>query len=333
MAQILPIRFQEHLQLQNLGINPANIGFSTLTMESDKFICIREKVGEQAQVVIIDMNDPSNPIRRPISADSAIMNPASKVIALKAGKTLQIFNIEMKSKMKAHTMTDDVTFWKWISLNTVALVTDNAVYHWSMEGESQPVKMFDRHSSLAGCQIINYRTDAKQKWLLLTGISAQQNRVVGAMQLYSVDRKVSQPIEGHAASFAQFKMEGNAEESTLFCFAVRGQAGGKLHIIEVGTPPTGNQPFPKKAVDVFFPPEAQNDFPVAMQISEKHDVVFLITKYGYIHLYDLETGTCIYMNRISGETIFVTAPHEATAGIIGVNRKDKSYQFVWKKRT
>ncbi|KAL7986940.1 hypothetical protein Chor_005859, partial [Crotalus horridus] len=262
-------------------------------MESDKFICIREKVGEQAQVVIIDMNDPNNPIRRPISADSAIMNPASKVIALKAGKTLQIFNIEMKSKMKAHTMTDDVTFWKWISLNTVALVTDNAVYHWSMEGESQPVKMFDRHSSLA----------------------------VGAMQLYSVDRKVSQPIEGHAASFAQFKMEGNAEESTLFCFAVRGQAGGKLHIIEVGAPPTGNQPFPKKAVDVFFPPEAQNDFPVAMQISEKHDVVFLITKYGYIHLYDLETGTCIYMNRISGETIFVTAPHEATAGIIGVNRK------------
>ena len=121
------------------------------------------------------------------------------------------------------------------------------------------------------------------------------------MQLYSVDRKVSQPIEGHAASFAQFKMEGNTEESTLFCFAVRGQAGGKvsdvnalsmetdfnviciavtnppwfscvfslsmqLHIIEVGTPPAGNQPFPKKAVDVFFPPEAQNDFPVAMQV-------------------------------------------------------------------
>uniref|UniRef100_A0A8C5BGP1 Clathrin, heavy chain a (Hc) n=1 Tax=Gadus morhua TaxID=8049 RepID=A0A8C5BGP1_GADMO len=87
--------------LQNLGINPANIGFSTLTMESDKFICIREKVGEQAQVVIIDMADPNTPIRRPISADSAIMNPASKVIALKAAKTLQIFNIEMKSKMKA----------------------------------------------------------------------------------------------------------------------------------------------------------------------------------------------------------------------------------------
>lgn len=52
-------------------------------MESDKFICVREKVGDNNQVVIIDMNDSSNPIRRPISADSAIMNPASKVIALK----------------------------------------------------------------------------------------------------------------------------------------------------------------------------------------------------------------------------------------------------------
>ena len=50
-----------------MGINPANIGFSTLTMESDKFICIREKVGDTAQVVILDMADVANPIRRPIS--------------------------------------------------------------------------------------------------------------------------------------------------------------------------------------------------------------------------------------------------------------------------
>jgi hypothetical protein len=35
-------------------------------------------------------------------------------------------------------------------------------------------------------------------------------------------------------------------------------------------------------------------------------------------------GACIYMNRISGETIFVTAEHEATNSIIGVNKKDKS---------
>lgn len=74
-------------QLTNVGIQASNIGFNNLTMESDKFICVREKSGETAQVVIIDMADPTNPIRRPISGDSAIMNPASKVIALK-GKNL-----------------------------------------------------------------------------------------------------------------------------------------------------------------------------------------------------------------------------------------------------
>ena len=66
-----------------MGINVQQIGFATLTMESDKFICVREKVADTSQVVIIDLADATNPIRRPITADSAIMNPASKVIALK----------------------------------------------------------------------------------------------------------------------------------------------------------------------------------------------------------------------------------------------------------
>lgn len=43
----------------------------------------------------------------------------------------------------------------------------------SPSGDSQPYKMFDRHSSLAGCQIINYRTNQDATWLLLIGISAQ----------------------------------------------------------------------------------------------------------------------------------------------------------------
>lgn len=118
-----------------------------------------------------------------------------------AAKTLQIFNIEMKSKLKAHTMTEDVMFWKWISVNTVALVTDSAVYHWSMEGDSQPAKVFDRHASLAGCQIINYRTDQQQKWLLLIGISAQvwkhvrarMRRIKGLLILAQRNRKQSFP--------------------------------------------------------------------------------------------------------------------------------------------
>ena len=94
----------------------------------------------------------------------------------------------------------------------------------------------------------------------------------------------------------------------------------QLHIVEIDHQ-SPDPPFAKKNVDVYFPPEATNDFPVAMQVSKKHGIVYLVTKYGFIHLYDLESGACVYMNRISGETIFVTAEHDATNGIIGVNKK------------
>lgn len=58
-----------------------------------------------------------------------------------------------------------------------------------------------------------------------------------------------------------------------------------------------------------------------MQVSKRYGIIYLVTKYGFIHLYDVETGTCIYMNRISGETMFVTCEQPSTGGILGVNRK------------
>ncbi|RKO96471.1 hypothetical protein CAUPRSCDRAFT_4164, partial [Caulochytrium protostelioides] len=202
------------------------------------------------------------------------------------------------------------------------LVTDSAVYHWPIEGSdaSGPKKIFDRHDTLAGTQIISYRINASATWHILVGISARDGRVVGNMQLYSKERGVSQPLEGHAAVFADIMLEDATAPTHVFAFAVRSAVGAKLHVIEIDHQ-DGTPVFPKKVVDVYFPPEAVNDFPVSMQVSKRYHIAFLVTKYGFIHLYDLESGTCIYMNRISGDTIFVTAVLEATSGLIGVNRK------------
>ena len=71
-----------NLQLPAVGINPQFITFTHVTMESDKYICVRE-TSPQNTVVIIDMNLPMQPLRRPITADSALMNPNSKILALK----------------------------------------------------------------------------------------------------------------------------------------------------------------------------------------------------------------------------------------------------------
>ncbi|AEO66194.1 88878c0b-bf59-4b83-8599-8676777a870a [Thermothielavioides terrestris] len=325
MAPALPIKFQELLQLGSLGVNQTAITFNTCTLESDSFVCLRDKKDEASspEVLIVDLKNANNVIRRPIKADSAIMHWSRQVIALKAqSRTLQIFDLEQKQKLKSTTMSEDVSFWKWTSERTLGLVTESAIYHWDVFDPTQvaPVKIFERNINLQNNQIINYRTSADGKWMVVVGISQQQGRVVGAMQLYSKDRGISQAIEGHAAAFGTIRLEGAPEDTKLFSFAVRTAVGAKLHIVEVDHPET-NPVFPKKAVDVFFPPEAANDFPVALQISQKYGIIYLITKYGFIHLYDLETATCIFMNRISGETIFTACGDKESTGILGINRK------------
>ena len=98
------------------------------------------------------------------------------------------------------------------------------------------------------------------------------------MQLYSKDRGISQAIEGHAAAFGTLRLAGAPQDTKVFTFAVRTETGAaKLHVVEVDHP-EGNPVFPKKAVDVYFPAEAANDFPVSIQVSQKYGVVYLVTK-------------------------------------------------------
>ncbi|KAI2792259.1 putative clathrin heavy chain [Penicillium oxalicum] len=321
----LPIKFTELINLTNVGIAQPSIGFTSCTLESDHYVCVRQKLDEdeKPQVIIVDLKNNNDVMRRPINADSAIMHWSKNIIALKAqGRTIQIFDLAAKQKLKSAVMNEDIVYWKWFSERSLGLVTETSVYHWDVYDATQqnPVKMFDRLPNLSGCQIINYRVNAEEKWMVVVGISQQQGRVVGSMQLYSKERGISQFIEGHAAAFADINVEGSPLPHHLFTFAVRTQTGAKLQIAEIDHQEP-NPRFQKKAVEVYFPQEAVNDFPVAMQVSTKYDIVYLVTKYGFIHLYDLETGTCIFMNRISSETIFTTAADTEGAGLVGVNRK------------
>ena len=152
--EALPIKFKEHVQLTNVGISTTTITNKSLSMESEKFICVLEKINDENQMVIIDMDDTTNSIRRPIlaeiSANSVIMNPVNKVIAIKVEKKIQILNVESESEIKDYVMENDIIFWKWISADTLAIVTENSVYHWNIEGDSIPQKIFDLHASLSG---------------------------------------------------------------------------------------------------------------------------------------------------------------------------------------
>ena len=219
-------------------------------------------------------------------------------------------------------MEEEVVFWKWISSSYIGIVTLKCVYHWHIEGTGGPKKIFDRHSSLENCQIINYKCNAALSWCFLIGIYSRDHGVGGTIQLFSESKSASQIIDGHAAAFADLLMKSDYATYTvnLFCFASRASASlSKLHIVEIDH----NDAYPtfqKVSSDIFFPTDTPDDFPVALQIGHRFDIIYMITKLGFIHLYDLQSGACIFMNRVSMDTIFVTTEYIQEDGIIGVNR-------------
>lgn len=225
----------------------------------------------------------------------------------------------MKTKMKQYAMTEPIQYWSWINSSTLAIVTQNLVYHWSMEGTEDPKKVFEKHSNFENATIINYRVDKSEKWLLLIGLKRLENGFMqGVMQLYSVEKSATQAIEGHAAAFMEYRLTPTYT-TTLICIAANTQQGGKLFVMEVPTQTPPEAPkLQRRMAPITFP--VNTDFPVALQVSEKHGIIYMITKAGFLFLYEASTATLIYKNRISAETIFITAPYTANNGLIGINK-------------
>ena len=303
------------------------ITFANVTLESDKYVCVRE-TAPSSQLLVVDLANPQQAQRRPITAESAIMNPSEQIIALKAkvegvqGDNLQVFNLGTKQKLKAIQFGEAVVYWKWFDDSNLSLVTANSVYHWDINSSSNPVKVFDRAANLANTQIISYRVDLSQKWCVLVGIAPgapeRPQLVKGFMQLYSVEQGRSQSLDAHAAVF------GNVGSKSVIAFAqkklVDGAPVSKLHVIELGPP---GQTTIKKNADLFFPPEFADDFPVSMQVGDKYGLVYVVTKLGLLFVYDLETAAPVYRTRISQDPIFTACGSErlAPAGVVAINRK------------
>jgi clathrin heavy chain len=299
-------------------------------MESDKFITVCENVAGAAQVAIVDMTMGNSVTRQKMAAQAAIMNPVSRVIALRAEQQLQIFNLELRSKMKSYTMPVPVQFWKWTSPNNIALVTATSVFHWSIEGETAPVKVFDRNPGmLDGTQVINYQVSADGKWCILVAISAGppgptgQPTINGNMQLYSIEKGVSQMLQGHSAVFSTLKVPGRDDLAQILCFEdKKPNEPAKLLIMEVGR--DKNAPggvFRIAPQNIPVPADAANDFPVAMTVSRKHDILYMISKMGYLYIFDCFTGKAIYRARVTTDTVFVACEHVATGGMLCVTSR------------
>lgn len=57
------------------------------------------------------------------------------------------------------------------------------------------------------------------------------------------------------------------------------------------------------------------------QISHKYSLIYVITKLGLLFVYDLETATAVYRNRISPDPIFLTTEASSVGGFYAINRR------------
>jgi len=156
-----------------------------------------------------------------------------------------------------------------------------------------------------------------RKGLITNILFVQDGRVVGNMQLYSVERKISQTIPGHAAAFTEMTLPGQTQPSTFICFASRNDpAAAKFYVFEVGKKDTV-----RKATDIFFAPNDAADFPLAIVVSPKTQLAYMITKQGTLYIYELSTAKLVFMTKFSQTVVFTACLHESTDGALAVNLK------------
>jgi clathrin heavy chain len=161
-----PLKGQQVLLLTDLGISPQSIKFTNVTAESARFIVVKE----DTKVHIVSVAN-KKATSLPVTVDSAIMNPISNVMGLRAKNNLQIYNLDLKSRMKTTEANENVLFWKWLDGRTIAYVTGTSVFHWSVEGDTVPEKKFEIVAEERQMQIINYDSSKDGNWLFLQGIA------------------------------------------------------------------------------------------------------------------------------------------------------------------
>jgi clathrin heavy chain len=171
---------------------------------------------------------------------------------------------------------------------------------------------------------MSYDVDPAEQWCFLVGLySLDQKNINAYMQLYNIERKQQQLLEGYSGCFANLPMTDSAPSFTnnLFAFCEKkvGETVNRLHIMEIGNPAPGANKF-KVSSEIQMAADAVGDFPVLMQVAPKYGIIFIITKFGYLFMYEASTAALVYRQRITDQLIFVSVRNMTTDGMICINK-------------
>ncbi|KYN98001.1 putative clathrin heavy chain [Plasmodium gaboni] len=347
--------------LINYDIQNESFRLGNVSVEGDKYICVKENVNDNTQVVVINLHN-KNSTRKHMKAESVIIHPNDPILALKGTIKnmntifLQVFNIETKEKICSLNLNEYMNYWKWINNDTIAIVCEKNIYHWNIDIHNTRknkdnnndnnnnnnnnnnssssnnnyyntlTKVFEKAQIFIdnNSQILYYSTDKDMKWCILCGISTQDQgkSIDGYMQLYSCEKKLHQTIEGFIGCFGSFIFD-NLDMKPLFCFVEKKKNStiSRLHLMDIYTNKTETTTPYKIVKEINLINENLNDFPIYISLNTLQGVIYIVTKCSYVYIFDEGTLSLIVKEKISEDNIFICCDSKNGEGIYAVNKK------------
>lgn len=81
----------------------------------------------------------------------------------------------------------------------------------------------------------------------------------------------------------------------------------------------------KKNTEIIYDPSTPGDFPISLVVAERYGLLYIVTKFGFVYIYELTSCEQIYKVRISGQPIFAVARNLTNDGILALNKNGQLY--------
>lgn len=226
-----------------------------------------------------------------------------------------IYDIGKKLKLNEIAMNETIEYMKWISADSIVVITVSSVYHLPSALErSTPMKMFDRDVMLKKCRIINYHVGEEHTTMI--GTTAVNGCVSGNIQLFSLRKKETMRVQGHAGCFFDIKIKGNVYMSNLFCYVKRSGESLKLSIIQTTRAAGGDKRFKQQEAHIPFWSSVDTiEFPLGVHFDHSSQNLFVVSTCGHVLLYSLKNQSFTCSSRFSKHHILQTVACASEKGI------------------
>ncbi|RWS08938.1 Clathrin heavy chain 1-like protein [Dinothrombium tinctorium] len=258
--------------------------------------------------------------------NSTQVNPTKPIVAISTMfNELYITRLNSNKCISRIELPSETKFWTWINSSSIAIITSSCVYHWNYNTETHCSKViFDCDERLFKCQITNYEVDENEKWCALSGlyVSEETGLISGIVQIYAIDQRSYHCIEAHCVKFAKYKFSENYNESTILLAAKRVSSKFvKVYFVDLTPLRTSYTNTKTELIPWSDEFDGKYDFPISIVCNTELGFVLVFSKYGFLTVCDLETGSCLIDKfRICSDIIFRATLDRETQGAIALAR-------------